>query len=165
MIATEATAATTKLNTGILRDYIKQQFPTLPGEISEDVALRAVTHKSIAGVSGDHQSRLSFLGRRTLRFQLMMHLMESGKGVNSEEFKCLDTVALGDKIGRDWELEKVMRFSTSQQKGVYKVRGATVEALMGAISHEFGQSVARDVFLSKIAPKLSSMSSSNTTTS
>ncbi|TIA87531.1 hypothetical protein E3P99_03113 [Wallemia hederae] len=118
--ATEATAATTNLNTGILRDYIKQQFPTLPGEISEDVALRAVTHKSIAGVSGDHQSRLSFLGRRTLRFQLMMHLMESGKGVNSEEFRCLDTVALGDKIGRDWELEKVMRFSTSQEKGVYK---------------------------------------------
>lgn len=133
---------------------MKEQFPSLPGEMREDTALRAVTHKSIAGVSGDHQSRLSFLGRRTLRFQLLMHLMESGKSVRNHKFRCLDTPSLGDSVGRDWGLEKVMRFSTSQENGIFKVRGSTVEALIGAISHEFGQDAAGKIFKTKILPRL-----------
>lgn len=163
--ATEAKSA--RLNTSILKDYMREQFPSLPGEMSEDTALRAVTHKSIAGAAGDHQSRLSFLGRRTLRFQLMMHFMGSGRSVSNDVFRCLDTPSLGDSIGRDWGLEKVMRFSTSQENGIYKVRGSTVEALIGAISHEFGQDVANKIFQSKILPKLNlpeSASSSSTTT-
>lgn len=138
-----------------MQAYFKQQFPSLPEEINEQVALRAVTHKSIAGIHEDHQSRLSFLGRRTLRFQLMLHLLESGKSVEDEVFRCLDTSKLGETIGNDWELERVMRWSTnSENSGVYKVRGSTVEAVVGAISHQYGQEISNKIFKSKILPKL-----------
>lgn len=93
----------------ILEDYFNKF--NLPYNIPNDLALRAITHKSIAGRFGEHQSRLTFLGRRTLKFQLMMHLINSNKinDINKID-KILDTTSVGNQVGNLWELDKVMRW-------------------------------------------------------
>jgi large subunit ribosomal protein L15 len=67
--------------------------------------------------------------------------------------KLLDTYVLGEHVGGAWHLERIMRWTpavaqldtlkaTDPSKvlhgsGLYKVRGATVEGVMGGIFHQF----------------------------
>lgn len=71
--------------------------------------------------------------------------------------KLLNTYVLGEHVGAAWELERIMRWKPAveldvaeledvkvqsphtalRSSGLYKVRGATVEGVMGGIFHQF----------------------------
>ncbi|KAG8734380.1 hypothetical protein FRC12_018544 [Ceratobasidium sp. 428] len=58
--------------------------------------------------------------------------------------KAIDTRALGSMVGNVWELERVMRWAPSRvgesrlsDPGLYKVRGTTVEAVVGGVFFQF----------------------------
>lgn len=67
--------------------------------------------------------------------------------------KLLNTYILGEHVGAAWELERVMRWTPAvaeldtleaqspdtalRSSGLYKIRGATVEGVMGGIFHQF----------------------------
>ncbi|SNX85781.1 uncharacterized protein MEPE_04490 [Melanopsichium pennsylvanicum] len=143
-----------------------------------ELALRAVTHESYLNAREGHNRRLAFVGRRSLKLftTLLLHsrlqsmpkgsaahnyvsrLLESPSGVDS----ILSTHRLGDKIGRELELEKVMRWTPAvsdgqsgpRETGLFKVRGVTVEALVGAIYHQKGAAEASKFFHNHILPSL-----------
>jgi hypothetical protein len=56
----------------------------------------------------------------------------------------LKTSRLGDKVGRTLKLEQIMRWTPAVldgqrgpvETGLFKIRGVTVEALVGAIYHQ-----------------------------
>jgi len=84
--------------------------------------------------------------------------------------KLLNTYVLGEHVGAAWELERVMRWTPAmaemdtlkaerpdtilRSSGLYKVRGATVEGVMGGIFHQFGGSVAHRVFHTRVLPHI-----------
>ncbi len=151
--------------------------PDLLGSNAE-LALRAVTHESYLNAREGHNRRLAFVGRRTLKLftTLYLHsrlqtaskgdaahnyinrLLESPSAVDS----ILNTHRLGDKVGRDLGLEKVMRWTPAvtdgqmgpRETGLFKVRGVAVEALVGAIYHQKGALEASKFFQSSILPSL-----------
>lgn len=67
--------------------------------------------------------------------------------------KLLNTYTLGEHVGAAWELERIMRWTPAvaeleklreerpdtvlRSSGLYKVRGATVEGLVGGMFHQF----------------------------
>jgi hypothetical protein len=67
--------------------------------------------------------------------------------------KLLNTYMLGEHVGAAWELEQIMRWTPAiaeldllqaqspdtvlRSSGLYKVRGAAVEGVMGGIFHQF----------------------------
>lgn len=143
-----------------------------------DLALRAVTHESYLNAREGHNRRLAFVGRRSLKLftTLFLHsrhqgrskgdaahiyisrLLESPSGVDS----ILNTHRLGDRIGRELGLEKVMRWTPAvshgqlgpRETGLFKVRGVAVEALVGAIYHQKGAHQAQQFFNTHILPCL-----------
>ncbi|KAF8526570.1 hypothetical protein BU17DRAFT_62062 [Hysterangium stoloniferum] len=84
--------------------------------------------------------------------------------------KLLNTYVLGEHVGAVWELERVMRWTPAiaemdtlkaerpdtilRSSGLYKVRGATVEGIMGGIFHQFGGFVAHRVFHTRVLPHI-----------
>ncbi|KZT41625.1 hypothetical protein SISSUDRAFT_981534 [Sistotremastrum suecicum HHB10207 ss-3] len=98
--------------------------------------------------------------------------------------KLLDTYVLGEHVGSAWNLQYVMRWTpalsdkrlstdragpgnrnrgraveigegiTLRSSGLYKIRGATVEAVMGGIYHQFGGSTAHRIFHTHVLPHL-----------
>ncbi|KAJ1023147.1 hypothetical protein NDA16_003300 [Ustilago loliicola] len=143
-----------------------------------EIALRAVTHESYLNAREGHNRRLAFVGRRTLKLftTLFLHsrlqtlskgdaahnyisrLLESPTGVDS----ILTTHRLGDKVGRELGLEKVMRWTPAvsdgqlgpRETGLFKVRGVAVEAVAGAIYHQKGAAEASKFFHSFVLPSL-----------
>ncbi|KAF6767655.1 Ribonuclease III domain protein [Kalmanozyma brasiliensis GHG001] len=143
-----------------------------------ELALRAVTHESYLNAREGHNRRLAFVGRRTLKLftTLYLHsrlqtaskgdavhnyinrLLESPSAVDS----ILSTHRLGDKVGRELGLEKVMRWTPAvtdgqlgpRETGLYKVRGVAVEAIVGAIYHQKGAFEASKFFHSWVLPSL-----------
>lgn len=143
-----------------------------------EIALRAITHESYLNAREGHNRRLAFVGRRTLKLftTLFLHsrlqtlskadaahnyisrLLESPNGVDS----ILTTHRLGDKVGRELGLEKVMRWTPAvsdgqlgpRETGLFKVRGVAVEAIAGAIYHQKGAAEASRFFNSFILPSL-----------
>lgn len=85
--------------------------------------------------------------------------------------KLLNTYALGEHVGAAWELERIMRWTPAvaeldtfkaasphtvlRSSGLYKVRGATVEGVVGGIFHQFGGSIAHRVFHTRVLPHIS----------
>jgi hypothetical protein len=58
--------------------------------------------------------------------------------------KTIHTRGLGEYVGGAWGLERVMRWAPntsgeniSHDSGLYKVRGTTVEAVVGGVFHQF----------------------------
>lgn len=136
----------------------------------ETLATTALTHESwMHGIQG-HNRRLAFLGtytlmltkgRRVLKTYLTMFLFDILSKARAEspsdaEFlqnilskpdsvdQIVATHQLGDHVGRELGLEKVMRWhpslrmdgaSGSKETGLFKVRGSCVEAVVGAIYH------------------------------
>lgn len=148
----------------------------------ESLVSNALTHESwMHGLQG-HNRRLSFIGRRALKTYLALFLfdiLEHASQINASasELKYLQTVLssqqniddilsthhLGDHVGRELGLEKVMRWhpttrvdpmNGTRESGLFKVRGSCVEAVMGAIYHYRGALVAQQFFLSRILPIL-----------
>ncbi|KAF8485672.1 hypothetical protein JB92DRAFT_3025210 [Gautieria morchelliformis] len=82
--------------------------------------------------------------------------------------KLLNTYTLGEHVGAAWELERIMRWTPAvpefdalkaqspdtvlRSSGLYKVRGATVEGVVGGIFHQFGGLVAHRVFHTRVLP-------------
>lgn len=124
--------------------------------------LQFITHESWdngTGLTG-HNRRLSFLGRRAMNMfmSLFLHLNVAGTsaegGVHgsvarllsaSEEVdSVLQTSRLGDGVGRALRLEEVMRWQPAvsdgqvgpKETGLFKIRGVTVEAFVGAVYHQ-----------------------------
>jgi len=136
----------------------------------ETLATTALTHESwMHGLQG-HNRRLAFLGthtselttgRRVLKTYLTIFLFDilskiSAESASDAEFlqnilskadgvdQIVATHQLGDTVGRQLGLEKVMRWhpslrvdgaSGSKETGLFKVRGTCVEAVVGAIYH------------------------------
>ncbi|EJT99241.1 hypothetical protein DACRYDRAFT_82342 [Dacryopinax primogenitus] len=158
-------------------EYFRQLLDPL--EFSEQFAARLVTHTSWGGGMEGHNGRFIFLGRRFLRANMFMFLQSAEVHAPESKFvvppwseeieaasqKMLETHILGRDIGSAWELERVMRWvpimpdSTDRERifvssGLYKVRGATVEAVMGGILHQYGGLVAHRAFQTRIVPHL-----------
>jgi len=71
--------------------------------------------------------------------------------------RLLDTYVLGEHVGGAWQLERIMRWTPAltqvdtqkaqeaktilHSSGLYKIRGATVEGVMGGIFHQFVRSL------------------------
>jgi len=85
--------------------------------------------------------------------------------------RLLDTYILGEHVGSAWELQNVMRWTPAlpmsaaptsstppllalRSSGLYKVRGACVEATIGGIFHQYGGKVAHRIFHTHILPHL-----------
>ncbi|KAG9122393.1 hypothetical protein FRC07_001269 [Ceratobasidium sp. 392] len=78
--------------------------------------------------------------------------------------KAVDTRALGSIVGNAWELDRVMRWvpnrtgdSISNDLGLYKVRGTTVEGVVGGAFFQFGGVAAHRLFHTRLLPHVSSL--------
>ncbi|CAG7847311.1 SubName: Full=Uncharacterized protein {ECO:0000313/EMBL:CCA72036.1} [Serendipita indica DSM 11827] len=154
-------------------EHLRATFPPL--EFPEDVALRIITHSSWKGGAEGHNARLAFIGRRVMECYLNLFLhsqTDSGLakphlfnriGYDELAKKILDTHVLGEFVGSAWQLERIMRWVPSHtndpsrtmwSSGLYRVRGTTVEALLGGVFHHFGGVVAHRLFHTRILPHL-----------
>ncbi|KAG8750648.1 hypothetical protein FRC14_000334 [Serendipita sp. 396] len=150
-----------------------------PLKFPEDVALRIMTHASWNNGADGHNTRLAYIGRRVLECYLNLFLhsrTESGLGtphlfhrMDYEELatKILDTYVLGEYVGAAWKLERTMRWVPSHtndptrtmwSSGLYRVRGTTVEAIVGGVFHQFGGLVAHRLFHTRLLPHLTAAS-------
>ncbi|KAH9811214.1 hypothetical protein DFH28DRAFT_463368 [Melampsora americana] len=125
---------------------------------------------------GEHNTKLSFLGRRIMHFALSDFLMNAplvspltttSSRLSTEilENALLTKFVLGQYVGNQWELEKIMRwreldgFSSGSNQiigtGLWTARGHTVEAILGAVMLEHGTRSSLAVFNSLVLPHLS----------
>ena len=99
---------------------------------------------------GNHNARLAFTGRRVLRASLAMFLYSitsshsTGLAAFDEAWLSddkisvpLDAIELGKGLGKEWQLEEIMRWREVQDlqgkgSGLYKLRGEAVQSLVGA---------------------------------
>lgn len=88
-----------------------------PLRFPEELALRIATHKSAAGALGNHNSRLSLLGRRFLRFTTAAFLNLHSNKLQDPNYISHDTLIkkyqtyeLGNYVGRQLALQKSMRW-------------------------------------------------------
>ncbi|WWC92951.1 uncharacterized protein L201_007914 [Kwoniella dendrophila CBS 6074] len=155
-------------------------------QFSEELSLQILTHKSFryshnirhfssndeSEVGNEsHNSRLSFIGRRSLStfFTLFIH----DSYLNSKDFKLdaidflkgksledrldnlRDTRNLGRLVASNWGLADVVRWDrneTSRESGDLKILGMAVESILGGIFTEFGSPAAQRAFHSMILP-------------
>jgi len=85
--------------------------------------------------------------------------------------RLMDTYTLGEHVGPAWGLERVMRWTPAlpmseaptsssppalalRSSGLYKVRGACVEAAIGGVFHQYGGKIAHRVFHTHVLPHL-----------
>ncbi|PWN49048.1 hypothetical protein IE53DRAFT_318313 [Violaceomyces palustris] len=163
----------------ILSHFQQPPFPSqnVLGNDSE-IATRAMTHESYKYGKEGQNRRLAFLGRRSLKLSLTLFLHtlstspKTSQSTKDWALKLLSdppkveemitTQKLGDRIGRELGLEKVMRWTPAlsdgqfgpKETGLFKVRGVCLEALLGAILHNSGADKARLFFNSKVLPSL-----------
>ncbi|CAE6417589.1 unnamed protein product [Rhizoctonia solani] len=84
----------------------------------------------------------------------------------------LHTRALGEHVGAAWQLERVMRWvpnfdhhidvdgirvDEGGSSGLYKIRGTTVEAVVGGVFYQFGGVAAHRLFHTRVLPHLKSL--------
>ncbi|KAL4241665.1 hypothetical protein ABKN59_000843 [Abortiporus biennis] len=141
--------------------YLAKHLSTLfsPLQFPQELATRILTHASHRDAHISHNARLSFIGRRVLNSYLLLMLHSSG------EF-----------VAPKWDLGRVMRWTPvnidprvasaatgeldhldpklSWSIGLYKVQGTAVEAVIGGIYHQFGGSVAHNVFHTRLLPHI-----------
>lgn len=148
---------------------------------------------------GDHNTKFSFIGRRMMHFALSDFLFHAPtvKSSNDDSVETIGKLALtsstienalmtrfvlGQYVGHQWELEKIMRWrelslppppppSTIppedpvdspknknlplQGTGLWTARGHVVEAIVGAVMTQFGTRLSIAVFNSLVLPHLS----------
>lgn len=156
-------------DTESVQRWLSEAFPTL--SFPDDVALQMITHESWDhGTMAGHNRRLAFLGRRAMKFFLNLFLAQhSGNEhlLTTENVDLLlQTSIVGDYVGRTLKLGEVMRWTPAvndgqkgaKETGLFKIRGVTVEALVGAIYHQHGAQAAKSFFASRILPELKTLS-------
>ncbi|EGG09214.1 uncharacterized protein MELLADRAFT_115851 [Melampsora larici-populina 98AG31] len=125
---------------------------------------------------GEHNTKLSFLGRRMMHFALSDFLINapivspltttpSRLSPQVLENALLTKFMLGQYVGNQWELEKIMRWreldglssgsSEMVGTGLWTARGHTVEAILGAVMLQHGTRLSLAVFHSLVLPHLS----------
>ncbi|EFP74940.1 uncharacterized protein PGTG_01533 [Puccinia graminis f. sp. tritici CRL 75-36-700-3] len=200
---------------------IKQHLEELlyPLSFSDQLACRIVSAKNLiksqdsldsleqqteGGVGfarlGEHNTKLSFIGRRAMHFALSNFLLHAPRSSSSStpaspsspsddhhskrtgkstsevvEDALLTKFVLGQYVGHQWELEKIMRWrelspppskqpSSSGEEtqprvmhgtGLWMARGHVVEAIVGAVMAEHGTRLSMAVFHSLVLPHLS----------
>ncbi|KAG8968775.1 hypothetical protein FRC03_005955 [Tulasnella sp. 419] len=134
-----------------------------------NVATRMVTHTSWNDGKEGHNSRLAFLGRRTLYAYLTLFL-HSAASRSSTPLKLdyeyiagrlLEVNVIGQHVGQAWQVQKVMRWDPPKERtddgnptGLNKVQGVMVEAIMGGILHQFGGNAAHRAFHTRFLPHI-----------
>ncbi|KAI0319903.1 hypothetical protein OF83DRAFT_1054146, partial [Amylostereum chailletii] len=82
--------------------------------------------------------------------------------------RVLNTYVLGEHVAPKWNLNTVVRWSSSRgdaaqvaassgemrSVGLYKVAGTTVEAIVGGVFHQFGGAVAHRLFHTRLLPHI-----------
>ncbi|CAH7686183.1 expressed protein [Phakopsora pachyrhizi] len=147
-----------------------------PMKFSEQLACRVVSSKNLIKsqdslealqrerdtgfvMLGEHNTKLSFIGRRMMHFALSSFLIHAPtlkplKNPSSRlsaqvlEDALLTKFVLGQYVGHQWELEKVMRWRELEEvqtdkgrhgTGLWTARGHAVEAIVGAVmTHHVG---------------------------
>ncbi|MBW0512016.1 hypothetical protein O181_051731 [Austropuccinia psidii MF-1] len=167
-----------------------------PLQFSEQLACRIVSSKNLVksqasldalnrdteggigfAMVGEHNSKLSFMGRRVMHFALsnfLIHapilqpLKNSSNRLSAEviEEALLTKFVLGQYVGHQWELEKVMRWRELEEAGkagekrvqgtgLWTARGHVVEAILGAVMAHHGTRLSLAIFNSLVLPHLS----------
>ncbi|PWN32230.1 uncharacterized protein FA14DRAFT_162427 [Meira miltonrushii] len=156
-------------DTQSVQRWLSEAFPTLT--LPDDVALQMITHESWdQGVLAGHNRRLAFLGRRAMKFYLNLFLAQHPGNEHLLKTEKVDTLLqtsiIGDYVGRALKLGEVMRWTPAvndgqkgaKETGLFKIRGVTVEALVGAIYHQHGAQAAKSFFASRVLPELRTLS-------
>ncbi|PWY97229.1 hypothetical protein BCV70DRAFT_70224 [Testicularia cyperi] len=182
--ARSGSAPTSALGSDLTPQQILAHFSKPPfsdGNVlgnNAELATRAMTHESYRYAKEGQNRRLAFLGRRTLNMltTLFVHTQLQAQTPGSATYnyltKLLETPSaidaittthrLGDAIGKQLGLEKIMRWTPAvtegelgpRETGLFKIRGVCVEALLGAIYHEKGAHEAAIFFESHVLPSL-----------
>ncbi|GAA5969563.1 hypothetical protein JCM11641_008161 [Rhodosporidiobolus odoratus] len=115
-----------------------------------------------------HNEKLAFIGRRVLRLHLTTHLLTSlstSPALLSSTLsdatlaKLLDTKTLGASVGKAWRLEEGLKWREVRGKdgemtGLWKCRGAAVEAVVGGVYTTQGIATSQALFERLILPNL-----------
>ncbi|KAF8954895.1 hypothetical protein BDZ97DRAFT_1907982 [Flammula alnicola] len=123
-----------------------------------------------------HSAGLSFIGASTSAFYLPLSFPPSSPNLASTDdiediASCaLHTNLLGEHVGHEWGVGRVVVWQPSipsnkslQDKtdlevlraaGLYKIQGETIQAIMGAVYHQHGASVAHRVFHTRLLPHI-----------
>jgi len=151
-----------------------------PLQFPPELAARILTHASHPDAVVSHNARLSFIGRRVLKTYLLLYLHSSPALQDTHDYqliidRTLNSYVLGEHVAPKWSLGRVLKWSpanidprvtkpgsdfsalepdVSRGVGLYKVQGTTVEAVIGGIFHEFGGSVAHQVFHTRLLPHI-----------
>ncbi|CAK5272217.1 unnamed protein product, partial [Mycena citricolor] len=148
-----------------------------PLKFPPELSARILTHASHPAAFHGHNGQFSFMGRRVLESYLLILLASSPKLKPSHDLqdivsRVLNTYFLGQHIGSQWGLGRVMRWTPTvaasmleegsplnkekilKDVGLYKVQGDAVTAVVGGIFQQFGASVAHRVFHTRMLPLL-----------
>ncbi|WOO76888.1 uncharacterized protein LOC62_01G000501 [Vanrija pseudolonga] len=131
------------------------------------------TPDEIAQSQASHNERLSFLGRRALQAYTGMFVhsaLPSSSAARASPFFAAEALEgrledlihpteLGKTVGNRWGLDNVMRWDRvvdegRRQGGARKIRGLTVEAILGGVFTHLGSAAAQRAFYLHVLPAL-----------
>jgi len=148
-----------------LAHYLNKTFAPL--QFPPALAQRILTHLSHRDSVVGHNSRFSFLGRRTLDAYLLLFLQGLPAAAEHDHARIaarvLNTHCLGEHVAPRWGLQDVMRWVPpraadpgldGRAAGLHKVAGTMVEAVVGGVLHQFGGNVAHRLFHVRVLPHL-----------
>ncbi|KAF8483793.1 ribonuclease-III-like-domain-containing protein [Russula ochroleuca] len=148
-----------------LAQHLNKTFPPL--EFPPALAQRLLTHLSHRDSLTGHNSRFSFLGRRTLEAYMMLFLQGLPAAAEHDHSRIaarvLNTHGLGEHVAPHWRLQDVMRWVPprageagldGRAAGLHKVAGTMVEAVVGGVLHQFGGRIAHRLFHLRVLPHL-----------
>jgi len=164
----ETSHAVTSGTSEELADHLNKSFGTLV--FPPELATRLLTHAShpVSRVVG-HNARFSFTGRRIIEAYFLMFLhscpnVNSGANYANITSNALNTYTLGEHVGREWGIGKVLRWTSMVDPqmgvkgmghiGLHKVLGTTVEAIVGGVYHQFGATEAHRFFHTHFLPHI-----------
>ncbi|KAI0251145.1 hypothetical protein BJV78DRAFT_1275462 [Lactifluus subvellereus] len=122
-----------------LSQHLNQTFAPLkfPPALAQRILTHMSHHDSVIG----HNSRFSFLGRRTLEAYLLLFFQGLPAAAEHDHSRIaarvLNTHSLGEHVAPHWRLQDAMRW-----------------AVVGGVLHQFGGSVAHRLFHTRVLPHL-----------
>ncbi|KAJ3510106.1 hypothetical protein NLJ89_g4869 [Agrocybe chaxingu] len=153
------------------KEYLERLFHPL--KFPPELVQRILTHSSHVQGRNGHNGAFSFLGRRVMSayFQLFLHKSPSLKPSDDLEdlvSRALHTNLVGQHIGDTWGVGRELVWEPNapssrldknaaaalRAAGLYKVQGEAVQAMIGAIYHQYGGAVALRVFHTRVLPLL-----------
>ncbi|KAF5318494.1 hypothetical protein D9619_010729 [Psilocybe cf. subviscida] len=141
-----------------------------PLTFSPELSRRIMTHSSHALARKGHNGGLSFFGRRVLNTYTLLFLQASPnlpKDADIEDItsRTVHTSLLGQHLGGAWGIGREMVWAPSlpagteelealRHAGLYKVQGEIIQAVVGAVYHQYGGSVAHRLYHTRILPNI-----------